>query len=150
MRVSPIFPFLLAASGLAPGGDPAPPGSCDAVRDGDRIEIRSPSFVFGLDTSDGLRAVSFLNRLTGREVSLGGGPELEVDIDRARDRISITGWRWARSQEEEAPPDEDRGLCEEFHRPELDDGRWGSTVSPAFSGPSAVRGFDWARTRVLI
>jgi hypothetical protein len=44
------------------------------------IELRSTCFVFRLNTVKGLSAESWENRLTGRRVALGGGPELELDI----------------------------------------------------------------------
>jgi hypothetical protein len=44
------------------------------------VELRSPSFEFALSTADGLRAVSWKNRLTGRTLALGDGPEVEFDI----------------------------------------------------------------------
>jgi hypothetical protein len=50
------------------------------VQQDKRIELHSPLFVFRLDTAAGLRAESWTNRLTGRTVSLGKGPELEFDI----------------------------------------------------------------------
>jgi hypothetical protein len=42
--------------------------------------LQSAAIVFTLDTSDGLRAVSWQNRLTGRTLSLGNGPEVEFDL----------------------------------------------------------------------
>jgi hypothetical protein len=54
--------------------------ACRAVQQGKRLELCSPFFVFRLDTVAGLRAESWENRLTGRKISLGGGPELEFDI----------------------------------------------------------------------
>jgi len=53
---------------------------CRTVEQGRRIELQSPFFVFCLDTTDGLRARSWTNRLTGRSISLGGGPEVQFDI----------------------------------------------------------------------
>jgi hypothetical protein len=50
-------------------------------KQGDRfITIQSTAFAFTLDASDGLRAVSWQNRLTGWTLSLGNGPEVEIDI----------------------------------------------------------------------
>ena len=57
-------------------GEPA----CRVVQQEKRVELCSPFFAFRLDTSDGLRAVSWENRLTGRKLSLGNGPEVELDI----------------------------------------------------------------------
>ncbi|MCY2986705.1 MAG: hypothetical protein NTY19_02440 [Planctomycetota bacterium] len=50
------------------------------VQQDKRVELCSPFFVFRLDTAAGLRAETWENRLTGRKLSLGGGPELEFDI----------------------------------------------------------------------
>jgi hypothetical protein len=44
------------------------------------VILHSTSFAFMLDTADGLRAVSWENKLTGRTLGLGGGPEVEFDI----------------------------------------------------------------------
>lgn len=54
--------------------------ACRVVQQEERVDLCSPFFVFHLDTSAGLRAVAWENRLTGRKLSLGGGPELEFDI----------------------------------------------------------------------
>ena len=53
---------------------------CRTVQEGKRLVLCSPYFVFRLDTAAGLRAESWENRLTGRKISLGGGPELGFDI----------------------------------------------------------------------
>ncbi len=47
---------------------------------GNRFSLTSPYFVFTLDSTDGLTAVTWENRLTGRKLSLGNGTELEFDI----------------------------------------------------------------------
>lgn len=47
---------------------------------GKQVILESPAFAFTLDTSDGLRAVSWENRLTKRILGLGRGPEVEFDI----------------------------------------------------------------------
>lgn len=44
------------------------------------VTLRSPSFEFTLSTADGLRAVSWKNRLTGHTLKLGNGPEVEFDL----------------------------------------------------------------------
>jgi hypothetical protein len=44
------------------------------------MELHSPDFVFRLDTRQGLRAVSWENRLTGRTLDLGRGAELELEL----------------------------------------------------------------------
>ena len=67
-------------------------GACRVVQRGDQVELHSPFFLFRLDTSAGLRARSWENRLTGREISLGNVTELELDLDAAEQRIGISGW----------------------------------------------------------
>lgn len=67
---------LLPFSVVKGAGD----AECVAVPNGTRVELRSPFFVYQLDTSAGLRAESWRNRLSGRTISLGGGSELEVDL----------------------------------------------------------------------
>ena len=54
--------------------------ACRVVQQGKRVELHSPFFVFFLDTTSGLRAESWENRLTGRHLPLGNGPELAFDI----------------------------------------------------------------------
>lgn len=44
------------------------------------VSLSGPSFAFRLDTSDGLRAASWVNRLTGRTFGLGSGPEVAFEI----------------------------------------------------------------------
>lgn len=44
------------------------------------MTLASPAFAFTLDTADGLRAVLWENRLTGRTLNLGNEPEVELDI----------------------------------------------------------------------
>ena len=53
---------------------------CRVVQQNKRLELCSPFFVFRLDTEASLRAESWENRLTGRTLALGHGPELELDI----------------------------------------------------------------------
>lgn len=60
------------------GADPEGQGALTVTRG--KAELRTPHFVFRLGTSDGLRAESWENRLTGTKVSLGNGPELGLDI----------------------------------------------------------------------
>lgn len=45
-----------------------------------RVVLASPAFTFTLDTAAGLRAVAWENRLTGRTLDLGRGPEVEFDL----------------------------------------------------------------------
>src|SRR5438552_5923816 len=98
---------LVLAAGCSPH---AGTSDISVTRKGARVELRSPQFVFALDLSDGLRAVRWENRVAGRTLELGGGSELEVDLDAAEKRIRITGWKFARSQETDGPPDEEQGF----------------------------------------
>ena len=47
-----------------------------------------PHFILKLDTSDGLRAESLENRLTGKVLSLGNGAEVELDIGESGETAS--------------------------------------------------------------
>jgi hypothetical protein len=58
----------------APTVTSAPQGKTSLIRvDRHRVRLTAPAFVFTLDIVDGLRAVSWENRLTGRTLELGGG-----------------------------------------------------------------------------
>jgi hypothetical protein len=54
--------------------------SCRVLQTGKQFELQSPLFVYRLAASDGLRALSWENRLSGHKITLGKGPELEVDL----------------------------------------------------------------------
>ena len=45
-----------------------------------QVLLSSPAFEFVLDTRDGLRAVAWTNRLTGRTLNLGSGAEVAFDL----------------------------------------------------------------------
>ncbi len=60
------------------GGSPKGTGILSIVKD--KVEIQTPQYLFKLDIGDGLRALSWENRLTGRTLMLGGGPEVGFDI----------------------------------------------------------------------
>ncbi len=53
---------------------------CRVERHDQAIELRSPLFAFVLDTSDGLCAASWENRVAGRTIGLGRGAELAADF----------------------------------------------------------------------
>lgn len=74
--------------------------SCRAVRRGDIVELCSPSFVFRLTTSNGLRAESWENRLTGRLIPLGNRPELSVDVGLPSEAVAGVQWLPAVAQPE--------------------------------------------------
>jgi hypothetical protein len=106
-------------------------GDCKVVHASDHVELWSPAFVFCLDTSDGLRAHTWKNRLTGRQLALGDGTELELDLDAAARRIGIREWRVGPPQSGDDPA-----------RLDFDDAKWGTATTPQSAG--------WARTRVVL
>src|ERR1035437_7783970 len=59
---------------------------CKMVWRGAQMQLQSPSFTCVLATADGLRARAWQNHLTGREISLGLGPEVALDFDAAEQR----------------------------------------------------------------
>jgi hypothetical protein len=70
--------FSAATSGPTTASEDVP--ACRVAPSDVTVELHSPAFVFRLDASDGLRAVAWENRLTGRTLSLGNGPEVEFDV----------------------------------------------------------------------
>ena len=96
MRVIAIVVSLGTIIQLACGHASAEPTlteACRVVQRGKQVDLHSPYFVFRLDTTSGLRAESWENRLTGRTVSLGGGPELEVDIGLPGGPVQTPQWQ---------------------------------------------------------
>ncbi len=85
----PAVIIVIALHGMA-GVTEKP--TCRVARRGDTVELHSPFFVFRLDTAKGLRADSWENRLTGRTIHLGGGPELEVDIGLPGGPVTTARW----------------------------------------------------------
>jgi len=59
---------------------PAATSGCFVRVAGERVTLESPAFALALDTADGLRAVSWENRLTRRKLLLNNGTEVELDI----------------------------------------------------------------------
>ena len=75
------------------------------------LALQANTFEFTLDTADGLRAVAWTNRLTGRTLELGNGPEVEFDIGLpdqplVTPRLRVTG---AKTGAGEAPASRDGG-----------------------------------------
>ena len=89
-----IIACTAAGAALATPAHSAPAkGGCSVTQRSRQVEIRSPFFVLRLDTSDGLRARSFQNRLTGHTISLGDGAELGVDIGLPGGPLVTPTWR---------------------------------------------------------
>lgn len=124
--------------------------TCRAIRHGNAVELRSPAFVVRLGVADGLRALSWENRLTGRVVELGNGPELQVDLDAAERRIWILGWHGMATGEGRVRPNADRGYLEGFHRAEFEDSKWPGHLNPPLLGAATSSQYYWVRTHVFL
>lgn len=100
-RVAFVFGLVIgtvsAVAELASAEPASSAGGCSISVDGQRFTLASPAFAFTLDTSDGLRAVSWENRLTGKILELGSGPEVEFDIGLPDKPIVTPKLRVARS-----------------------------------------------------
>ncbi len=77
--VSTIALALIALPRPATADAAKQPSSRVVVHD-QTVELQSPTFEFVLSAAGQLRAVSWKNRLTGRTLNLGYGPEIEFDI----------------------------------------------------------------------
>ncbi len=120
-----------------------------ALRQGSRVVLCSPQFRFTFDVSDGLRAATWENGLAGKTLNLGGGSELDIDLDAAERRIGISGWKFARSQEVDGPPAEEAGLRAGFARSDFDDSSWTAVMTP--NGDFAPRtGYAWVRRHLKL
>jgi len=121
------------------------------------IGITTAAFAFEMDASQGLKAISWQNKLSGETLALGGGAELGVVLDHAKERIWIEGWHQQRGDREAVAPDEESGFRAGWHLPGYPDihehieneSRW-------WPGPSLIHLFgdatywSWARTRVFL
>jgi hypothetical protein len=114
------------------------------------VELRSSQFVYRLDTTDGLRGESWHNRLTGKTVSLGKGPEVELDFDAAEQWITIPGWRTAVSQSQPSAPDDDQGFRAGWFRPEFNDLAWRIIGQPACDGVDDENAHVWMREKIAL
>lgn len=120
-----------------------------AKQTGTEVELQGPAFAFKLDLARGLTAVFWRNHLTGKTIPLGGNSELNIDLDRAEQRIQIPGWRGSTSHAQVADADQDPGLKEGFARPGFDDSKWQKIINLTM-GEESSRSFTWGRTRVTI
>ncbi|MFA6567911.1 MAG: hypothetical protein WCS96_06835 [Victivallales bacterium] len=121
------------------------------------ICVKTDSFAFELDADAELKALRWQNHLAGKTLDLGGGSELEVEIDTARQRIWIEGWHYQRSGKEAVAPDKENGFKAGYHLPEYPDihehlkdaSRWGT--SPGLFGlVGDATYWAWARTRLFL
>ncbi len=79
-QITSILLAILLSAGLTLAESAKSEKRCRVVQRGSQIKLNSPSFMFRLDTTNGLRAQSWENRQTGTALELGDGPELEADI----------------------------------------------------------------------
>ena len=127
------------------------------MRENNRIGITAESFAFELDTADGLTARRWRNKLTGETLDLGGGVELEVEVDAAKARIWIEGWHVQRGEKAAVAPDAESGFKAGYQRPDYpdihehlrDSSRW--QPSPGlFDLLGDATYWAWARTRLFL
>jgi hypothetical protein len=131
----------------------APTSKCQCVRVGDSIELASPSFVYRLNSADGLKGISWENRRTNKRISLGTGAEFELDLDASQRRIFITGWKVSFWGGENSQPDEETGYKRGVASAEFDDSSWpGRAVPPSYGSKESPLYSDyyWARTHVFL
>ncbi|MCC6442588.1 MAG: hypothetical protein IT210_03910 [Armatimonadetes bacterium] len=131
----------------------SPEATCCVVRQGEMVELASPSFAYRMNLSDGLKAHSWENRLTGKTLPLGGHPEIEVDLDVSDRRIFITGWRILPLSGDPCGPDRDEGFLRGFAAPAFNDSSWQGKPTPVSSGFERValrRDYVWARTHLFL
>lgn len=119
-----------------------------------RIELHAPAFTYVVDPGAGLRGITWINHLAGRTVDLGGGLEFEATLDRAKQRIGITGWRGIASASRSSNPDEDPGFQGGYHLPSYDDRNWIGMLSPADhrwpTDSTTTEHSAWVRTHVFL
>ena len=119
--------------------------------------VCSDAFAFELDTRDGLKALRWRNQRTGQTLDLGGGAELEVEVDAAKDRIWIEGWNFQRTDREPVAPEAESGFKAGYHRfdyPDIhehlaDAARWPAATGLFFLVADTTY-WAWARTRVFL
>lgn len=93
--------------------------------------------------------MSWENRVAGRTLNLGNGPELEVDLDAAERRIGITGWKFSQTQEMDGPAAEETGLRAGVFKPEFDDSSWTAVMTPNVDIAPRT-GYAWVRRKLKL
>jgi len=73
-----------------------PETPCAVQVSGTQVALSAPTFALVLDTTDGLRAVSWVNRLTGLTVPLGRGLEAALDLGLPGGPLTTPSWRLAK------------------------------------------------------
>lgn len=126
---------------------------CRVLGHGLQRELVSPTFKYKVDLSDGLTAESWLNRLTGRTLSLGRHPEIELDLDASIQRLSITGWRTLHVRSSDVDPNREEGYLKGFGSMWFEDSSWPGKATPVSSYDTEIplfRDYYWARTHVFL
>src|ERR1035437_5246722 len=113
------------------------------------IRLYSPAFNLSRATAVGLCARACRNNLTGRTIQLGGGPELEVDLDAAEQRVWIIGWKRALSHAQSSDCNRDPGYQRGHASPAFDDSKWRAMVNLTV-GEESSDSFTWGRTHAAI
>ena len=125
---------------------------CHVVRAGTVVELEAPAFKFKLDTSKGLWAPAWRNKLSGRTISFGSidtGSELDVALDAAEARIQIPGWKGIVSPGTRVNCNHEPGYLQGYHQPGFDDSKWRAMINLTL-GEESLATFTWARTSVAI
>lgn len=143
-----------AAKGtVAPDTPEAMELPCRVLGHGLQRELVSPTFTYKVDLSDGLTAESWLNRLTGRTLSLGRHPEIELDLDASNQRLFITGWRTMHVRSNDMDPNREEGYLKGFASMGFDDASWPGKATPVSSYDTEItlfRDYYWARTHIFL
>jgi hypothetical protein len=156
-RIAVLSAVVLLGIALSPSAHAddrgSPAAKCAAVRNGSKIELISPAFVYRLDAGDELKGVAWENRLTGKTILLGSGPEVEFDLDAADNRILIAGWKMASGQPGFVRPDEEGGYKLGCAASDYNDSGWYERTPPmSYGTPESadLSDYYWARTRVFL
>jgi hypothetical protein len=123
---------------------------CRVIRREHSLIMHAPGFSYAINVEQELRAMEWTNHLTGRAISLGDGPELEVDVEDLEQRISITGWRGTLSQSFMSEPDRETGFIRGYFASEFDDSEWTGRTTPVPEKQCSANHYYWARTHVVL
>ena len=125
---------------------------CQIEFDECKVRLVSPLFEYSLDISQGLVGVSVENRLSGRTLSLGCGPEFGADFDKSFHRSWIAGWKVLDSGTGGSDPDQESGFLKGFHDPGFHDRDWLGAQTPNAMDATrfAADHTLWARTHVFL
>ena len=114
-----------------------------------RLTLAADGFALTLATGGEFRAQAWVNRLAGATLQLDG-PELAVDLDTARRRVWLQGWRCHGGDVGAAATDDEAGCRAGHARPEFDDHAWACFEQPLNAGARLAGRVLWARTQVVL